>query len=87
LSSANYKVTAIKKPTKAVLFGDVKVGDELKFTMKMQHVGNGYQGRTYASTVGVHNLTQGTYDGSKSQSEVTKILQRSFEIEPVDRND
>lgn len=84
LTSDKYKVTAIKKPTKAALFGAMKVGDEIQFTMYMKAMAGASGGGVYASVVTTHNLTQGTSAGGKSQTEVVNILDRSFEIEPVE---
>lgn len=84
LTSKPYRIAAIKKPTKAVLFGDMEVGDVIQFTMNMQRAGQASGGGVYASIVKVDNLTKGTSDKSKSQTEVTKIIQNCFEIEPVE---
>ncbi len=84
LTSDRYRITAIKKPTKAVLFGDMKVGDELQFSMNMKAMAGASGGGVYASVVTTYNLTQGTSAGGKSQTEVVNILNRCFEIEPVE---
>lgn len=81
LTSAIYRVTAIKRPTKAKLFADVRVGDQLRFSMTMCDPGRGRG--LYASLVTVENLTQGTRDGSKSQTEMSALLARCFELTEV----
>lgn len=69
-----YVVKKIKKKTKARIFGDIKVGDRLMFSMDIQSVQGASGGGKYASYVTVLNLTQRTSDASKSQTEIAKYL-------------
>jgi hypothetical protein len=78
LSSRIYQVVAIKKTTKAKHFSNIEVGDKLQFTMYMGDAGRGRG--TYASNAKVDNLTKGTSDFSKSQTEASKILSSCFDI-------
>lgn len=80
LTSAIYRVTAIKKATKAKLFADIREGDLLRFSMELGDPGRGRG--LYASYVTVENLTQGTSDDSKSQSQVAPLL-ANFELAEV----
>jgi hypothetical protein len=81
LTSRIYQVTAIKKTTKAKHFSDIEVGDRLQFSMYMGNAGRGRG--TYASNAQVDNLTKGTSDFSKSQTEASKILGSCFDTEIV----
>lgn len=76
------KVIKKVKKTTAVHFKDIKVGDVLEFSMKLSSKGRGRAG-LYATTITVSNLTQGTSDSSKSQTEVSKYL-AFFEMEEVE---
>lgn len=83
LNSSVFRVAAIKKQTKAKLFGDTEVGDEIRFSMYMKRTGQASGGGVYASIVKVTNLTKGTSDKSKSQTEVSSILSKFFELEEI----
>jgi len=78
LTSKVLVVKSIAKKTKAALFKDVEVGDRLQFEIKLRSVGRGRG--LYATYVTARNLTKGVADSSKSQTEISNILQL-FELE------
>ncbi|AKC02712.1 hypothetical protein CPT_Stills84 [Bacillus phage Stills] len=80
LISQQYKVTEIKAKTKAYFFEHVEVGDILEFQMFMSHSGRGRSG-TYASDVLTINVTKNGMQAYKTQSQLSNILSRCFEIE------
>jgi hypothetical protein len=80
LISQQYKVTAIKAKTKAHVFEHVEVGDILEFQMFMSHSGRGRSG-TYASDVLTINVTKNGMQTYKTQSQLSNILDRCFELE------
>jgi hypothetical protein len=80
LRSKPHKVTKIKAKTNAKMFKDVKEGDLLCFSMELKHKASASGGGVYASYVRVENVTQGA-SVYKSQSELTNILSRVYELE------
>ncbi|MFK4304329.1 hypothetical protein ABH892_004469 [Paenibacillus sp. RC254] len=77
LTSARYKITAVKRKTRAKTFADWRVGDEIQLSTDIEYKGGGY-----ASYFRAENLTQGT-SVRKSQSELSYLLRSVFELEPV----
>ncbi|MFK4473722.1 hypothetical protein ABH897_003453 [Paenibacillus sp. RC73] len=82
LTSARYKIAAIKRKTRAKTFADWRVGDEIQLSTGIEHKGGASGGGVYASYFKAENPTQGT-SVSKSQSEMSYLLRSVFEIEPV----
>jgi hypothetical protein len=61
LVSQPYKIAAITRKTKAALFKDAVVGDTLRFSLAMTAPGSRTRGGSYAVSVRVENVTQGTH--------------------------
>lgn len=78
LSSEPLTVTKIKKRSSAKLLKDVKVGDVLKISLRLDAPGRSRRG-AYATYVKVENLTQGTSD-VKSLNILSDILYKIFEL-------
>lgn len=73
LTSPKFRVTEIKRKTRAVVFKDWKVGDIIRFSTAMSSVGGASGGGVYASYFEAENLTQGTAV-SKSQTEMSGMF-------------
>ncbi len=81
LTSATYRVTAIKKPTRAAGFRLVNVGDLIRFHMDMRRVERN-QG-LHASYVTLENVTYGLKTSGHSQTQAAKVVEECFELEEV----
>lgn len=84
LVSPTYVITAVKRKTRAKVFEDWRVGDEIRFSTEMVPKAGASGGGVYASYFAAENLTQGTV-AYKSQTEMTGMFsdwRGIFEIQP-----
>jgi hypothetical protein len=79
LESCFYKVVKIKKKTKACMFKDLKIGDELQFSIPIQSAGSNRG--TYASYIKIACITNGNYT-TKSFNQIGSCL-NNFELEEL----
>lgn len=75
--SNTFKITKVKAKTKARLFKDVKEGDVLTFSMSIENTTSGRG--NYATTIDV--VKSGGSIEWFSQSELSNVLNRCFELE------
>lgn len=82
LSSARYEITKIKKQTKAEFYNMIDQGDVIRFEMDLVGRGRGSRG-ILANLPIVYNMTKGTFNQSKSQTEINNLLKNNFELREV----
>ena len=58
LRSGTLKVIQITRKTKAILFKDLKIGDEVEFSVPIKQAGSN-RGTTYSTYIKTKNLTTG----------------------------
>jgi len=80
MKSEVYVVMKVLKKTKALLFQDVEVGDQLMFSSVLKTAGTN-KGKTYASYIQTTNITKNDYTYS-SFNQLPKLMAK-FELEPL----
>jgi len=80
MKSGIYIVMKVLKKTKAILFEDIEVGDQLTFSSVLKTAGTN-KGKTYASYIQTTNITKNDYTYS-SFNQLPKLIAK-FELEPL----
>ena len=80
LSSGTLRVKKLLKKTSAKIFKDLKVGDTVEFTVKLQRAGSS-RGRTYSTYIQFKNLNNDE-TSFNSFNQIANILDK-FEFEEV----
>jgi hypothetical protein len=78
MTSNVFKIIKINKKSSARMFEDLSVGDEIIFTIEIEHLGTS-RGRTYAPYIKIENIKTKEYT-LKSFNQITSILS-CFELQ------